>query len=104
MLAALTWDIDPILIHLGPLQIRYYGLCFAASIYFGFYLWQRTAHRWGHTLEFSEDCLWYAVIAIVGGARLGHCFFYEPSRYLANPIEILYFWKGGLASHGATVG
>jgi phosphatidylglycerol:prolipoprotein diacylglycerol transferase len=104
MLGAITWDIDPILLHLGPLQIRYYGLCFAASIYTGFWIWQRNAHRWGHSLEFSEDFLWYAVIAIVGGARLGHCLFYEPERYLSNPIEILYFWKGGLASHGATVG
>ncbi len=103
-IGAITWDIDPILLHLGPLQIRYYGLCFAASIYTGFWIWQRNTQRWGHDLAFSEDFLWYAVIAIVGGSRLGHCLFYEPERYLANPIEILYFWKGGLASHGATVG
>jgi prolipoprotein diacylglyceryl transferase len=48
--------------------------------------------------------LWWGVVAIVGGARLGHVFFYEPITYLQNPIEILKFWKGGLASHGATVG
>lgn len=104
MLGAITWDINPILLDLGPLQIRYYGLFFALTIYVGFWLWQRAAHRWGHSLQFSEDFLWYAVIAIVGGARLGHCLFYETERYLKNPIEILYFWKGGLASHGATFG
>jgi prolipoprotein diacylglyceryl transferase len=104
MLAALTWDIDPILLDLGPLQIRYYGLFFAATIYLGLAIWQRRALRWGHDLDFSEAFLWYAVIAVVGGARLGHCLFYEPERYLKNPIEILYFWKGGLASHGATAG
>jgi prolipoprotein diacylglyceryl transferase len=40
----------------------------------------------------------------VVGARLGHCFFYEPSYYLSNPFEILKIWRGGLASHGAAVG
>jgi prolipoprotein diacylglyceryl transferase len=38
------------------------------------------------------------------GARLGHCLFYEPDYYLANPLRILEIWKGGLASHGGTIG
>ena len=104
MLGFLTWNLDPILLHLGPLQIRYYGVLFAATIYTGFYVWRRQALRNGETPEFAENFLWWGVLAIVGGARLGHCLFYEPHTYLANPIEILKFWKGGLASHGALVG
>lgn len=104
MFGTMTWDLDPILLHLGPLQIRYYGVLFAATIYTGFYVWRRQALRNGETPAFAEDFLWWGVIAIVGGARIGHCFFYEPHTYLANPIEILKFWKGGLASHGALVG
>ena len=104
MLAAITWDWDPILVHLGPLQIRYYGLMFALTIYTGFAVWRREALRNGETPEFAEDFLWWGVVAIVGGARLGHVFFYEPITYLQNPLEIIKFWKGGLASHGATVG
>lgn len=105
MLAALmTWDIDPILIDFGALQIRYYGLWFAATIYAGLYIWSRETRQRGYSPMFAEEFLLYGVLGIVLGSRLGHCLFYEPERYLANPIEILYFWKGGLASHGATVG
>ncbi len=103
-LGFLTWDWNPILIDFGPLQIRWYGLMFAATIYTGFYVWQRQCLKNGETIAFAEQFLWWGVVAIVGGARLGHVFFYEPKTFLANPIEIIKFWKGGLASHGATVG
>jgi prolipoprotein diacylglyceryl transferase len=46
----------------------------------------------------------YMVIGTVVGARLGHCLFYEPAYYLANPLRILKVWEGGLASHGAAIG
>ncbi|ELR72344.1 Prolipoprotein diacylglyceryl transferase [Fulvivirga imtechensis AK7] len=46
----------------------------------------------------------YMVIATILGARLGHVLFYEPEKYLANPIDILKIWEGGLASHGAAFG
>lgn len=115
MLGFLTWNLDPILIELvpkfeflsrswGPLQIRYYGVMFALTIYTGFYVWQRQALKNRETPAFAEEFLWYGVVAIVAGARLGHCLFYEPKTFLADPIKILYFWQGGLASHGATVG
>ena len=44
------------------------------------------------------------LISTIVGARLGHCFFYDPVYYLTHPLEILYVWKGGLASHGAGIG
>ncbi len=43
-------------------------------------------------------------VGTIVGARLGHCFFYEPAYYLAHPLEILMTWRGGLASHGAAIG
>ena len=46
----------------------------------------------------------YMAVGTIVGARLGHCLFYEPSYYLHNPLEILYIWHGGLASHGAAIG
>ncbi len=104
LFGAITWDLDPILLRLGPLQIRYYGVCFAATIYTAFLLWRSRAIRAGHSPMLAEKFLWYGVVAVILGSRLGHCFFYEPAHYLAHPIQILYFWKGGLASHGATVG
>lgn len=104
MLASIHWDMNPILLDLGPLQIRYYGVLFAATIYTGFAVWRRQALKNGESIDFAEQFLWWGVIAVVGGSRLGHVFFYEYKTYLANPIEIIKFWKGGLASHGATVG
>jgi prolipoprotein diacylglyceryl transferase len=51
-----------------------------------------------------DELLIYVVVGTIVGARLGHCLFYEPMRYLENPIEILFVWKGGLASHGGALG
>ncbi len=51
-----------------------------------------------------ESLMMYAVAGIIIGARLGHCFFYDPSYYFANPMKILAIWEGGLASHGGGIG
>lgn len=98
------WNIDPTILNLGPLQLRYYGIIFATMLYIGFIIWKRQALRGGYTEELADKYLIWGVIGVLAGSRLGHCLFYEPERYLADPITILYFWKGGLASHGATVG
>jgi prolipoprotein diacylglyceryl transferase len=85
-------------------QLRYYGLIFASMLYIGFLLWRWQMLRGGHKPEIADKYLIWGVIAVLLGSRLGHCLFYEPDVYLADPIRILYFWEGGLASHGATVG
>lgn len=99
-----VWDVSPILLSLGPIQVRYYGLLFALMLIGGYYLWQWQMLRGGHTQKQAEGFFLWGAIAVIGGSRLGQVLFYEPDRYLANPIEILYVWKGGLASHGATIG
>ncbi len=101
---AFVWDIDPVILRMGPLQLRYYGIIFASMLYIGFFIWRKQMLRAGYSLELAERFLLWGVIAVLVGARLGHCLFYEPERYLSDPIQILYFWKGGLASHGATIG
>lgn len=103
-LGLITWDMDPVLLRIGDIQLRYYGVFFALALAVGYY-----TLRWRYKDERedpeSATNLTYALIAaVVIGARLVHCLFYEPQRYLSNPIEILYFWKGGLASHGAAAG
>jgi prolipoprotein diacylglyceryl transferase len=106
-----VFDLDPTIIDfrsdLGidvPFQLRYYGIIFAAMLYIGFVIWRRQMLRGGFKPEVADRFLIWAVVAVIVGARLGHCLFYDPQRYLSNPIEILYFWHGGLASHGATIG
>ncbi len=99
-----VWDLDPVLLHLGPIQIRYYGLLFVAVLLLGYALWQWQMRRYGAEDEKIEKFLLWGTLAILIGARLGHCFFYEPRHYLSAPWEILMTWRGGLASHGATIG
>jgi len=98
------WNIDPELFSLGPVKIRWYGLAFASSFIFGFLLMRRIFRLEGRPVKNLEKLLVYVLIGTILGARLGHCFFYNPSYFLSNPIEILKVWKGGLASHGGGLG
>ena len=98
------WDIDPELFSLGPISIRWYGLMFASSFLFGFLLLRRIFRLEGRHVKNLDKLLVYVLIGTILGARLGHCFFYNPSYFLSNPIEILKVWKGGLASHGGGLG
>jgi phosphatidylglycerol:prolipoprotein diacylglycerol transferase len=98
-----VWNPDPVLLHLGRLQIRYYGLCFLVGLLGGYFFWRWQVRRSGRPLDAAERLVTPAVIAVVAGARLGHVLFYELGYYLQKPLEILFVWRGGLASHGATV-
>lgn len=100
----MTWNIDPVLLHLGPLEIRYYGLCFAGSLLAAYWLAQRMAKARKLSIEALDRMVVYCVIGLVVGARFGHIVFYELDYYWANPIQVLKIWEGGLASHGAVIG
>lgn len=98
------WDASPELLRLGPLTLRWYGLLFAVGFFIGFYLMRRIYRGERKPEKDLDTLLWYVLIGTIVGARLGHCFFYEPAYYLEHPIEILKVWEGGLASHGGTIG
>jgi len=99
-----VWDPNPILFSLGPLQLRWYGLLFTGGFLAGFYIMQWMYKREHRDIKQLDRLLIYIFAGAVIGARLGHCLFYEPEYYFAHPLEILMIWKGGLASHGGTVG
>lgn len=99
-----VWNIDPIILQLGPLQLRWYGLLFVGSFFLGLYLMKWIYTREGRDPSHLDNLMIYIMIGTVVGARLMHCFAYEPSFYLSHPLEILKVWKGGLASHGAMLG
>lgn len=111
MLLSIVWDVSPEIFNfpewiplIGGNGVRWYGLLFAASFVVGYIIMQRVFKREKIPVEVLDELSTYMLVATVIGARLGHCLFYEPSYYLANPIEILKVWEGGLASHGAAVG
>ncbi|MBF0443491.1 MAG: prolipoprotein diacylglyceryl transferase, partial [Oligoflexales bacterium] len=100
----LTWNVDPEIFRIGSFGPRYYGLLFAAGFLVGYQIMQSVFRRENRKEEDLSSLLFHLMIGTIVGARLGHCLFYEPSYYLSNPIEMLYIWKGGLASHGGTIG
>ena len=98
------WNADPILLQLGPVAIHWYGILFAGGFLLGYYIMQWIYRCEGYPTEQLDKLLTYLFIGTLIGARLAHVVFYEPDYYFSNPIEILKIWKGGLASHGGTVG
>ena len=104
LLNAIVWNVDPELFSLGPLHVRWYGLLWAAGIWITLLVTQRIFKKEKLPEEWLDKLFMYTVIGTIVGARLGHCIFYGWEHYSANPIEILYIWQGGLASHGGAIG
>ena len=98
---------DPVAIQIGPLAVRWYGLMYLAG--FVAFLWlgkrRAAAQPWhGMSALDIDDLLFYGVLGVVLGGRLGQVLFYDPGYYLAHPLEILAVWKGGMAFHGGMLG
>jgi phosphatidylglycerol:prolipoprotein diacylglycerol transferase len=100
----LLWNINPVLLHLGPIELRWYGLLFAGGILAAYQVGIWSFERAGGSRQETNRLLGYVIVGTVVGARLGHCLLYEPAYYLRHPLEILAVWRGGLASHGGAVG
>jgi phosphatidylglycerol:prolipoprotein diacylglycerol transferase len=100
---------DPIAVQLGPVGIHWYGLTYLAA--FGLFLWlasRRTRQpHWaqaGWTHRDVEDMLFWGVLGVIIGGRLGYVLFYKPGYYAAHPLEALMVWKGGMSFHGGLLG
>lgn len=104
LLNYITWNVDPVLIDLGALQIRWYGLLWALGFFIGYFVMRRIYKKERMTDDSMDKLLVYMLVSTVVGARLGHCLFYEPQEYLTHPLEMLKLWEGGLASHGGAFG
>ncbi len=100
----MEWNIEPQIVSFGALQIRYYGLLFALGFILGYRSMVQMYTAEGRSTKDLDLLLYMLIGGTLIGARLGHCLFYEPDYFLANPIEILYVWRGGLASHGGATG
>lgn len=103
-LGYIVWDVNPEIFSIGGLTVRWYGLLFALSFVIGYLIMQKIFKKEKVPQKLLDELATYMIVATVIGARLGHTLFYEPERYLSNPIDILKIWEGGLASHGAAIG
>ena len=102
-------QINPVALQIGPLAIHWYGLTYLVA--FGLFVWlgaQRIKRPHfadkGWTRSDIEDLLFYGVLGVVLGGRLGYVLFYKPDYYAAHPLEIFAVWKGGMAFHGGLLG
>ncbi|HTT40360.1 MAG TPA: prolipoprotein diacylglyceryl transferase [Burkholderiales bacterium] len=98
---------DPVAITLGPVSIRWYGLMYLVAFVAGLLLGRlrlRMRPDLGWTTRQLDDLLFYCVLGVVVGGRLGYVLFYKFSEYLHDPIRILYVWEGGMSFHGGFLG
>ena len=103
---SIYWDFDPVMLRLGEnFDIRYYGLMWALAIGLAAVMFDRFVKREGLPEKVSESIFYFGTLATIIGSRVGHCLFYEPDKYLAEPLRILTDIRdGGMASHGAAIG
>lgn len=98
---------DPVAISIGPLSIHWYGLMyllgFLLFILLGRYRIKQNPQS-AFTNTILDDALFYGVLGVILGGRLGHVLFYQFSYYLQHPLEIFAIWQGGMSFHGGFIG
>ncbi len=131
VIASIVWTIDPIALHLGSLEIRWYGILWAVGLGLALWIQERLYKNEHLPTDWSDKLFFYMTIGVIVGARLGHCFFYEwydvnsyaaefyginepvhflgltfnyRNPYIENPFKLLKIWEGGLSSHGGAFG
>ena len=98
----IVWDLSPTVFE-GFDRLRWYSLLFALGFIISQQIMVYFFKKEGKDPALVDKLTIYMVLATIIGARLGHVLFYEPAKYLSNPIDILKIWEGGLASHGAAI-
>lgn len=97
---------DPIAFSVGPLAVRWYGLMYLVGFALFMLLgnWRARQDWRGMSRRDVEDLLFFGVIGVILGGRLGFVLFYQPEHYLAHPEDIIKVWQGGMAAHGGIIG
>ena len=104
---------DPVALSIGPLSIHWYGISYLLAFALFLFLAHRRlksepyrlavqAGQWSYPEV--EDLLFFGVLGVILGGRLGYCFFYKPLLYLEHPEQVLYIWQGGMSFHGGMIG
>ena len=96
-------NINPTLLHLGPLEIRYYGLVYLLGFIILYFVLNKNKDKLNLTKDDVYDLIFYIFLGILIGSRLMHIL-WELDYYILNPIKIFYFWEGGMAFHGGLIG
>ncbi|KLD74209.1 prolipoprotein diacylglyceryl transferase [Xanthomonas hyacinthi] len=100
-------QIDPIAFSLGPVKVHWYGLMYLAAFASAWWLGRlriRAGRLPGVDMEGFSDLLFYAMLGVVLGGRIGYMLFYALGDFLANPLLIFKVWDGGMSFHGGLIG
>jgi phosphatidylglycerol---prolipoprotein diacylglyceryl transferase len=99
-------DIDPVAFSLGPLAVRWYGLMYLLGFGLAWWLGLRRIAQGAAPIDRRQfdDLIFYAVLGVILGGRLGYVLFYKPGYYASHPLEIPAVWQGGMSFHGGLLG
>ena len=99
-------NIDPVFFRIGPVQLRWYGLMYMLSFILGYFLLKRyaKARRMELTSDDLYDLLFFLILGVMIGGRLGYVFFYDLPAYINDPAAIVKIWQGGMSFHGGFIG
>jgi phosphatidylglycerol:prolipoprotein diacylglycerol transferase len=107
MIAAISFpSIDPVLLRLGPLEVRWYGFMYILGFVAAYFVIRSELRRKNGPIpaEHADDLLFYLILGLLVGARVGYALFYNFWSYLWAPWEILAVWHGGMSFHGGLIG
>lgn len=115
MLDFINWNVDPVIVHLGSFGLRYYSFGFLLAFFLGYLILNKMFSREKVEIKYLDSLFVWMFLAVLIGARLGHCLFYEPDYFLTAdhwleiilPINLAtgqFIGYQGLASHGAAIG
>lgn len=100
-------NIDPVAFTLGPLDVHWYGLMYLCAFLLFLFLGRRHAARrpdLGWQPQQIDDLLFYGVLGVIIGGRLGEVLFFQPEFFFSHPAQIFAIWKGGMSFHGGLIG
>jgi len=99
-------DIDPVLIRLGPIALRWYGLMYVFALTAAFFIIKAraTSRKVALSINDLHDLILYAAVGVILGGRLGYILFYNLPYYLDHPAKFLAIWEGGMSFHGGLLG
>ena len=97
-------NFDPVAFNILSLEIRWYSLSYIFGIFFGWIYCKKKLIKDEFKQQLFDDYIFYLILGIILGGRLGYVLIYNLNYYIIKPLEILMIWKGGMSFHGAVIG
>ena len=109
VVGAINWTdlhLSPTAVDLGFFQLKWYSLAYLAGIFTAYFYVSKLLDQPGSPMarRHADDLIFYASLGVIFGGRLGYVLFYNLGYYLANPLDIVKLWDGGMSFHGGVIG